>query len=317
MAAQANPVNKTAQDSENELVLTRVFNAPARVVYEAWTKPQHIKRWFGPVGYPVATANMDFRVGGKWRFIMTGPDGKEGPPFGGEYLEIVPNRKIVLTDAFEAPGADVLTFTVTFDEKDGKTTQTLRVTYPSPEVFKRYREMGMAEGLNSGLDQLADVVKTMQEPESQRELAIHRVFDAPARLVYEAWTKPEHIKKWFGPVGYPVTMAEMDFRVGGKWRFAMTGPSGVQNTPFGGQYLEIVPNRKIAFTNAFEKPEPGITHGTMVMTVTFDEKDGKTNMTWHTLFESIAQCKDHVGHGMEAGTNSGLDQLADLLKTMR
>jgi uncharacterized protein YndB with AHSA1/START domain len=315
VTAQSKPTTELAAD--RELVLTRVFNAPARIVYEAWTKPQHIKRWFGPVGYPVTTAAMDFRVGGKWRFIMTGPDGKEGPPFGGEYLEIVPNRKIVLTDAFEAPNADVLTFAVTFEEKDGKTTQTLRVTYPSSEVFKKYSEMGMPDGLNSGLDQLADVVNSMQVPESERELAITRVFNAPARLVFDAWSKSEHIKRWFGPVGYPVTLAEMDFRVGGKWRFAMTGPSGIQNTPFGGQYLEILPNRKIVFTNAFEKPEPGITHGTMVITVTFDESDGKTTQVWHTLFESIAQYKDHVGHGMEIGVASGLDQLADLLKTIR
>jgi uncharacterized protein YndB with AHSA1/START domain len=154
------------------------------------------------------------------------------------------------------------------------------------------------------------------EPDSERQYAATRVFNAPARLVFEAWSKPEHIKRWFGPTGYPVTLAEIDFRVGGKWRFAMTGPSGAQNTPFGGEYLEIVPNRKIVFSNGFETPEPGVEAGTMVMTVTFDEKDGKTTMTWHTLFASIAQYKDHLGHGMDVGVNSGLDQLADLLKTM-
>ena len=78
------------------------------------------------------------------------------------------------------------------------------------------------------------------EPESQREVTITRVYDAPARLLFEAYSKPEHIKKWFGPKGWPVTLCEMDFRVGGSFRFAMTGPSGKQNTPFGGEYREIV-----------------------------------------------------------------------------
>jgi len=73
------------------------------------------------------------------------------------------------------------------------------------------------------------------EPEADRELTITRSFDAPARLLFLAWSKPEHLKKWFGPVGYPVTMCEMDFRKGGQWRAAMTGPSGTQQTPFGGE----------------------------------------------------------------------------------
>ena len=77
-------------------------------------------------------------------------------------------------------------------------------------------------------------IKHSNEPESERAYAATRVFNAPARLIFDAWSKPEHIKRWFGPVGYPVTLAEIDFRVGGKWRFAMTGPDGVQNTPFGG-----------------------------------------------------------------------------------
>jgi uncharacterized protein YndB with AHSA1/START domain len=155
--------------------------------------------------------------------------------------------------------------------------------------------------------------KLASEPESEREYVVTRVFNAPPRLLFAAWSKPEHIKQWFGPAGYPVTMAEIDFRVGGKWRFAMTGPSGKQNTPFGGEYLEIVPNRKISFSNSFEAPGAPM----MVMTVTFEENDGKTTMTWRTLFESIAMRKSYLGQGMAEGANSALGQLADLLEAMR
>jgi len=148
------------------------------------------------------------------------------------------------------------------------------------------------------------------EPEHLRELTISRVYDAPARLLFQAWSEAEHISRWFGPVGWPITLCEMDFRVGGRWRFAMTGESGVQNTPFGGEYLEIEPNRKIVFDNAFE--EPGSEK--MVMTVTFDEDAvGRTAVRLHTLFGSIAQYKDYTGQGFVEGTNSGLDQLADVV----
>jgi uncharacterized protein YndB with AHSA1/START domain len=148
---------------------------------------------------------------------------------------------------------------------------------------------------------------------ADRQLIITRQFDAPARLLFEAYSRPEHLMKWFGPKGWPLTMCEVDFRKGGRFRFAMTGDSGIQNTPFGGQYLEIVPDRKIVFDNAFE--EPGAEK--MVVTVTFDEKGGKTTLTVHTLFASVAMRNEHVGHGFEQGTNSGLDQLADLVAELR
>ena len=151
------------------------------------------------------------------------------------------------------------------------------------------------------------------EPEADRELTITRSFDAPARLLFLAWSRPEHLKKWFGPVGYPVTMCEMDFRKGGKWRAAMTGPTGKQQTPFGGEYLEIVPDRKIVFSNGFELPGAE----KMIMTVTFDEKDGRTLLTIRTLFASIAQKATHVGAGMAEGIASGLDQLTDVVAALK
>jgi uncharacterized protein YndB with AHSA1/START domain len=151
------------------------------------------------------------------------------------------------------------------------------------------------------------------EPEADREVTITRTFDAPARLLFEAYSKPEHIMRWFGPKGWPVTLCEMDFRVGGRFRFAMTGPSGKQNTPFGGEYLEIVKDRKIVYDNGFLTPGAG----RMIVTVTFDEgRDGKTTLSIHTLFESIAMRRSHMSRGYEQGTNSGLDQLADLVAEM-
>ena len=93
------------------------------------------------------------------------------------------------------------------------------------------------------------------EPAADRTVTIARTFDAPARLLFEAYSTPKHLMKWFGPVGWPLTLCEVDFRVGGRFRFAMTGPDGVQNTPFGGEYLEIIPDRKIVFDNGFLLPE--------------------------------------------------------------
>ena len=155
--------------------------------------------------------------------------------------------------------------------------------------------------------------ESANEPVADREVVITRIFDAPARLLFEAYSKPEHLMKWFGPVGWPLTLCEVDFRKGGRFRFAMTGPSGKQNTPFGGEYLEIVPNQKIVFDNAFELPGAE----KMIMTVTFEERDGRTTLTLHTLFASAAMKASHVGAGFVEGTNSGYDQLVDVVAGMK
>ena len=172
------------------------------------------------------------------------------------------------------------------------------------------------------LTQLGDYAKELQLKESvmntretiaERELIVTRDFDVPARFLFEAYSKPEHLRRWFGPKGYPLTMCQVDFRVGGRYRFAMTGPDGTQNTPFGGEYLEIVPNKKIVFDNSFEEPNSR----KMIMTITFAETDGKTKLTMHTLFESKAMRDEYVGVGMEEGINSGFDQLCDVVAELK
>ncbi len=149
------------------------------------------------------------------------------------------------------------------------------------------------------------------EGRSEREVVFTRVFEVPARLLFLAHTKPEHVLQWFGPKScYPLSLCEMDFRVGGKYRFAMKNPQGELMTPFGGEYLAIEQDRKISYSNTFEAPGAE----TMIVTVTFDEKDGKTTLTHHTLFGSLAMKKLHLGMGYEGGVGSGLEQLADLAK---
>ncbi len=150
------------------------------------------------------------------------------------------------------------------------------------------------------------------ESTADHEVVITRVYDAPARLLFEAYSKPEHIRHWFGPKGWPVTLCEMDFREGGRFRFAMTGPHGTRGTPFGGEYLEIVPNRKIVYDNGFETPGAE----RMIVTVTFEESAGQTTLTVSTLFASLAMKQAHMGAGYGQGVGSSLDQLAELVAEM-
>jgi uncharacterized protein YndB with AHSA1/START domain len=158
------------------------------------------------------------------------------------------------------------------------------------------------------------------EPENLRTASVSRVMNVPARYIFLAYTTPAHLRRWFGPVGYPVTMCESDFRVGGKWRMVMTGPDGVQGPAFGGTYLEITPHSRIVYDNGFEDPSGGDMHiqnpGRMIMTTTFDEIAGQTTVTVTTLFDTIAMKDEYLGIGMAEGTLSGLDQLQDVAREL-
>ena len=155
------PPRNPEPESEREVIITRVFDVPARILFAAYREPAHLKRWFGPGSWPLTTAEVDFRVGGRYHFVMTGPDGREGPPFGGEYLEIVPDRKIVYTNGFDDPDSPTMTITVTLDERDGTTTLTMRTLFESAAAKQQFVGMGFVDGTSMGFDQLAAYARTV------------------------------------------------------------------------------------------------------------------------------------------------------------
>ena len=153
---------KTESETDRQIIIIRQFDVPAPILFLAHSKPEHVIKWFGPVGWPLTTCEMDFRVGGRYHFAMTGPGDEPGPPFGGEYLEIEPNRRIVYTNGFDTPGSPRFEVAITFEEVGGKTTLTMVTTFESKAVRDQYVELGFKEGVNSGLDQLADLVAALK-----------------------------------------------------------------------------------------------------------------------------------------------------------
>jgi len=119
--------------SEREIVVTRTFNGPARIVFEAWTKPELIKRWWVPksMGMSLLSCEMDVRVGGKYRFVF-GHDASKPMAFFGRYIEVTPYSRLVWTNEESDDGADT---TVTFEEQDGKTLLAMHELYPSKEAL--------------------------------------------------------------------------------------------------------------------------------------------------------------------------------------
>jgi uncharacterized protein YndB with AHSA1/START domain len=148
--------------SECEIKLTRLFDAPKQLVFEAMTKPEHVKRWWGclGVGYSVPVCEIDLRQGGKWRFVNRHPKGEAA--FHGEYLEISPHDRLVFTEIFEDFPDTVSVVTTVFTEEGNKTRLTATVRYPSIEVRDAVIASGMSKGAGISYDRLEDLVAELQ-----------------------------------------------------------------------------------------------------------------------------------------------------------
>jgi uncharacterized protein YndB with AHSA1/START domain len=148
--------------TDEQILITRAFDAPKHLVYRAWTTPELVKRWWSGQQGRVTSAEIDLRVGGLWRFVMVAKEGYE-VAFHGEYHQIVPEERIVSTEVFEGmPDAEALD-TVTFTEVDGRTTLTLLVQHASKEHRDAHIESGMETGMQESFDLLEQVAVSLVE----------------------------------------------------------------------------------------------------------------------------------------------------------
>jgi uncharacterized protein YndB with AHSA1/START domain len=148
--------------SEQEIRMTRLFDAPRQLVFEAMTKPEHVKQWWGRLGegYSVPVCEIDLRPGGKWRFVNRHPQGEA--VFYGEYREINPPSRVVFTEIYEPFPESVSVVTALLSDEAGKTRFTATVRYPSREVRDMVMGTGMAHGAGISYDRLEDLVAELQ-----------------------------------------------------------------------------------------------------------------------------------------------------------
>ena len=159
---------KVTLPTDREVVLTRVFEAPRHLVFDALTQPELLKRWFGPRGWSLAVCQVDLRVGGKWRYILQGPDGRQ-MGMSGEYREIARPDRMVHTESFDDyPGLAEVTTVLT--EVDGKTILTASQICESKEIRDAIIETGMEHGAAETYDRLAELL-ALQEIRSSAHSA--------------------------------------------------------------------------------------------------------------------------------------------------
>lgn len=161
MATVSSGTAKVTLPTDEQILITREFDAPKHLVYKAYTTPELVKRWWSARRGEVTVAEIDLRVGGTWRYVMVADGGFE-VAFHGEYREIVPDERIVSTEVFEGmPDAEALD-TATFTEVEGRTTLTLLVQHTTKEDRDAHINSGMEDGLQDALDLLEEIAISLR-----------------------------------------------------------------------------------------------------------------------------------------------------------
>lgn len=235
------PSERNADTSDREIVISRVLTASRELVWQAWTDPQQVARWWGPDGFSTTIKRMEFRVGGVWEHVMHGPDGKNYPNKS-TFTEIVPLERIVYRHGGGREGGPGATFvaTWTFAPVDGgKTRLTGRMVFPTAEARDFVaREFGAVEGGRQTLGRLHDHLATVP-------LLIERTLDAPVALVWRALTDLTQMQRW-----YMTQLASFEPVVGFRTQFTVHHAG--KDFAHHWEVTEVVPERRIAYTWRYE-----------------------------------------------------------------
>jgi uncharacterized protein YndB with AHSA1/START domain len=319
-------------DAEQDatIVITRIFDAPRELVFDAWTDPKHLAEWWGPNGFSITTRAFDMQPGGTWRLVMHGPDGRD---YENRivYEEIVRPERLV----YRHPGGEDVEpvrfqTTVTFEDLGGKTRLTMRMLFPSAAERQRVAEKYRAvEGGRQTLERLAQYVAARLNAAAaraggadmaaaaatgqsglafgERTVEIVRIIDAPRSLVFEAWTDRAHLTQWWGPNGFTNPVCEIDVRPGGAIHIVMRGPDGAEY-PMKGVFREVARPERLVFTNiAVDQDGNHLIDGST--TVFFEELGNKTRLTVRTHAVGRVAYAERKLAGMEVGWTQSIDRL--------
>ena len=307
----ANKNEHAADTTDREIITTRLLDAPRELVFEAFTNPEHVAKWWGPEGFTTTIHQMAVKPGGKWVLTMHGPDGRDYHN-SIVYLEIIKPELLSfkhVTEEHSEPATHITT--VTFEAQGNKTNLTLQLVFES--AAERDRIAKEYKAVEGGKQTLARLGAYLPEMEKQpiKELMITRVFNAPRKLVWEAWTDAKHIEQWWGPQGFTNPVCNWDARAGSMILIHMKGPDGIIY-PMDGKFLEVSKPDKLVFT-AGALDQNGKHLFEAHNTITFIEEGNKTKVTLQfAVSNATAEAGPHLA-GMETGWKMSLDKLSDHL----
>jgi uncharacterized protein YndB with AHSA1/START domain len=311
-----------ARRDSNEIRLTRVYDAPLRAVWDAWTVPEQVEKWWGPRGFTLTTHSKDLRTGGSWRYTMHGPDGVDYPNVT-TYLLVEPYQKLVYDHGATDDTPPLFRVTVTFTETGGKTTMEMISTLPTPEAAAQMAKFIKQAGGNATWDRLAEHLE--QTATGKVRFVVNRTFEAPIARVFEMWTSPEHLARWLPPAGTTMRFLRAEIAPGKSTFFVITGEHFTMHVR--AEYLALEPPRRIVYTQQFVDereqlaPAPGADAwpATLQSTVLLaEEAPDRTRVTVTTEAEGAATPAELEAFalersGMTRGWTGSFDALEALL----
>lgn len=311
-----------AKNRSNELKLTRLYDAPVKAVWDAWTDPKKAAKWWGPRGFTITTHSKDLRVGGSWHYTMHGPDGTDYENTT-KYLEVDKYARLVYDHGGHADRPPLFRVTVLFNEIRGKTQMEMTMSVATPEAADEIKKIIKQANGNSTWDRLAEYLA--EEQEDRHPFVINRSFAAPMALVFEMWTNPEHLAKWLPPTGFDCKFMRSAKRPGESSFYSMSNP---QVTMYGkSQYTEMQPPHRIVYLQQFcDENEKTTRHPmaptwpeTMKVTVTLHEEgpnQTRVTISSEVYGQATAEERDtflKARGGMTQGWTGSFDKLEDYL----
>jgi uncharacterized protein YndB with AHSA1/START domain len=313
-----------AKNKPNEINIIRVYDAPVKVVWEAWTDPKQAAQWWGPRGFSITTHSKDLKVGGHWHYTMHGPDGVDYPNKT-KYFEVDKYSRLVYDHGGNDEQAPLFRVTVQFSETKGKTKMDMTMTLSTPEAAEEIKKHIKKAGGNGTWDRLAEY---LSKKSSDKEIfVINRSFDTSIENMFEMWTNPGHFSNWMGPAGSTMKFFRSDIKSGGSTFYMMTGENdyklyGKTN------YIEIQKPNRLIYTQQFcDENEKIIRHPmapiwpeTMLTTVTLTEEGTKQTRVMVTWEPDSSATKEEIAafikarDGMTQGWTGSFDKLEETLK---
>lgn len=251
-----------ARKPTNELHLTRLYDAPVKMVWDAWCDPKQAAKWWGPRGFTITTHSKDLKVGGHWNYTMHGPDGTDYVN-STVYHEVEKYKKLVYDhggnpDENRPP---LFRVTVTFAEEKGKTRMDMTMALATVEAAQEIKKFIKTAGGNATWDRLAEY---LAEEAGKEQFVINRSFEFPVETMFKLWSDPKHLSKWLPPTGFTMEYLDpVEIKPGGIGHYRMSNGKDVEM--FGKiRYLEITPPSQMVYTQEFVDQEGNLSRHPMM-----------------------------------------------------
>lgn len=311
-----------AKNKPNELYITRIYDAPVKMVWDAWVDPKQVAQWWGPRGFTLTSKNKDVKPGGKWVYTMHGPDGKDWPNIT-VFHEVEKYSRLVYDHGANENQPALFRVTVEFTEIKGKTKMEMTMALATAEAAKETKKFIKSAQGDSTWDRLAEYIA--QESEKKDIFVTHRSFEAPLNTVWEAWTDPKHVAQWLAPTGSTMEYIKAEIKPGGTSFYLMSNKDYKMYGKI--HYKEITKPSKLVYTQFFCDENENITRHpmaptwpeAMLTTILFDaEGDNQTRVSirWEVDGNATDVERDTFNKakaGMTQGWAGSFDKLEDYL----